>query len=453
MHGSIDPRVLLRNELAQRAESGYDTAEVLAALARHGGLEAVDVRAAEQLLDELELVERLPGWPYVEPDDLEAIRSESDWPETASPIDLDADYAAAVYRAWTGRVAGNMLGKPVEGWSREAIGRLLRQRDAWPLADYFPPPVEGGDQDTDYVACWRETTRGRINGSARDDDIDYTILNLHVLRSYGPRFGTEHVAATALELLPYLQTYTAERVAMRNLIRGDPPSRAADWRNPYREFIGAAIRADVFGYVSPGDPGRAAEFAYRDAVFSHRGNGIYSAMWCAALIAAAFAATEPGRAVDRALGVVPRRSRLYRAVSDVRTWHRDGLSWADARDRIEANWGDYGWVHAVNNAAVVAAGVLYAGGDFSRTIGLTVAAGLDTDSTGGTAGSVGGVLAAKIDAHWADPLHDVVRSALFGYDHSTISSLAAQTVEVATAIRAGKAAPAAPRDPIPRELW
>jgi hypothetical protein len=56
MHGSIDPRVLLRHELAQRAESGYDTAEVLAALARHGGLEAVDVRDAGQLLDKLELL-------------------------------------------------------------------------------------------------------------------------------------------------------------------------------------------------------------------------------------------------------------------------------------------------------------------------------------------------------------------------------------------------------------
>jgi ADP-ribosylglycohydrolase len=453
MHGSIDPRVLLRNELAQLAESGYETGEVVASLAGHGGLEAVDERQAALLLDGLELVERRPGWPYVEPDDLATIRSESDWPGTASPIDLDAGYEAAVQRAWTGRVVGNMLGKPVEGWTREAIHRLLRERNAWPLTDYFPPPVEGGDQHTGYVACWPATTRGRIDGSARDDDIDYTILNLHVLRSFGSRFGTDHIAATWLELLPYLQTYTAERVAIRNLIRGDPPNRAADWRNPYREFIGAAIRADVFGYVSPGAPGQAAELAYRDAVLSHRANGIYSEMWCAALIAAAFTAPDAGLALDRSLGVVPRRSRLYRAISDVRTWHRDGVSWEEARDRIEASWRDYGWVHAVNNAAVVAAGVLYGGGDFGPTIGLTVMAGLDTDSNGGTAGSVGGVLAPKIDAHWADPLHDVVRSAVFGYDNSTISSLAAKTVEVATTIRAGDAAPASPRDPISRQLW
>ncbi len=453
MHGSIDPRVLLRNELTQRAESGYDTDAVLASLAGHGGLEAVGERDAAKLLDELERVERRPGWPYVEPDDLAGIRAECDWPETGSPMELDHGYEAAAQRAWVGRVAGNMLGKPVEGWSRQAIHRLLRERDAWPLTDYFPPPTESGDQLVGYVACWPETTLGRINGSARDDDIDYTILNLHVLRSYGPGFETDHVAATWLELLPYLQTYTAERVAIRNLTRGDPPSRAACWRNPYREFIGAAIRADVFGYISPGDPGRAAELAYRDAALSHRGNGIYSEMWCAALIAAAFTAPKAGVAVDRSLGVVPRRSRLYQAISDVRTWHRDGVSWEDARDRIEASWRDYSWVHAVNNAAVVAAGVLYGGGDFSRTIGLTVMAGLDTDSNGGTAGSVGGILAAKIDAHWTDPLHDVVRSAVFGYDNSTISSLAAKTVEVAAAIRAGDAAPVAPRDAIARELW
>jgi ADP-ribosylglycohydrolase len=453
MHGSIDPRVLLRNELAQRAESGYETSEVVASLAGHGGLGEIEERYAELLLGELERAERRPAWPYVEPDDLATIRSESDWPQTASPIDLDTDYEAGVQRAWTGRVVGNMLGKPVEGWSREAIHRLLCKRDAWPLIDYFPPPAEGVDQTTDYVACWPETTLGRIDGSARDDDIDYTILNLHVLRSFGPQFGTDHVAATWLELLPYLQTFTAERVAIRNLIRGDPPNCAANWRNPYREFIGAAIRADVFGYVSPGDPGRAAEFAYRDAILSHRANGIYSEMWCAALIAAAFTAPAASLAVDRSLGVVPRRSRLYKAISDVCTWHRDGVSWDDALDRIEEGWRGYGWVHAVNNAAVVAAGVLYGDGDFGRTIGLTVAAGLDTDSNGGTAGSVGGALASEIDAHWVDPLHDVVRSAVFGYDHSTVSALAAKTVKVAAAIRAGDTAPVSPRAAVPPELW
>jgi ADP-ribosylglycohydrolase len=453
MHGSIDPRVLLRNELAQRAESGYDTAEVVALIVERGGPEALDAAGAQHLLDLLEQVERRPDWAYVEPENLESIRAECDWPDGPEVVELDAAYSAAVRWAWTGRIAGNMLGKPVEGFSRETIRALLEQVGAWPLSDYFPAPAPGEESSTPYIPCWTDTTRGRIDGSSRDDDVDYTILNLHVLRSFGADFSTDHVAATWLELLPYLQTYTAERVAVRNLVSGDIPTQAALTRNPYREFIGAAIRADVFGYVSPGDPGRAAELAYRDAALSHRANGVYSEMWCAALIAAAFAAPGPLAAIEESLRVVPRRSRLYEAVDDVRRSYVAGASWADVRDSIESRWGEYSWVHAVNNAAVVAAGVLYGAGDFGRTIALTVVAGLDTDSNGGTAGSVGALLAGRVDARWAEPLHDLVRSAVFGYDRSTITALAERTVEVARAFRSTEPAPTAPRDPISRDLW
>ena len=60
--------------------------------------------------------------------------------------------------------------------------------------------------------------------------------------------------------------------------------------NPYREWIGAQIRADICGYV-PRPPGAAAKLAFRDASLSHTANGIYGAMWSAALVAAAFAGT------------------------------------------------------------------------------------------------------------------------------------------------------------------
>ena len=87
-----------------------------------------------------------------------------------------------------------------------------------------------------------------------------------------------------LAFLPYTRVYTAERATYVNLLHDVPVSLTGPHRNPYREWIGAVIRADVFGWVNPGRPRAAARHAYQDAVLSHRANGVYGEMWAAALV-------------------------------------------------------------------------------------------------------------------------------------------------------------------------
>ena len=48
------------------------------------------------------------------------------------------------------------------------------------------------------------------------------------------------------------------------------------------------------------------------------------------------------------------------------------------------------WVHSLNNTALVAYALEAGGGDFDRSICLTVMGGWDTDSNGATVGAVGG---------------------------------------------------------------
>jgi ADP-ribosylglycohydrolase len=322
-------------------------------------------------------------------------------------------------------------------WTSAHIRDYLEKADAYPLTDFFPvmDPMPGGFE---FRPNWPHTTRGNVHGSARDDDIDYPILNLHLLETYGPDFTSADVAHEWLSLLPFLQTYTAERVALRNLVYGQQPPATATYRNPYREWIGAQIRGDVFGWTNPGNPRRAATLAYADAALSHVGNGIYGEMWAAALTAAAFTAPTARAALEQAQQHIPPRSRLAEALRDVFDWRDSGLSWEAALAAIEKNYGHYHWVHTINNAAAVAAGLLWADGDFTRAIGLTVQAGMDTDSNGATAGSVAGILtgAADLPQHWVAPLNDSVRSAVFGFDTSRISDLADRTVGLAARLNA-----------------
>ncbi|MFI1398255.1 ADP-ribosylglycohydrolase family protein [Streptomyces sp. NPDC020681] len=350
-----------------------------------------------------------------------------------------AELADRILGGWLGRIAGNMLGKPVERgdhWTRERIDRYLRRTDALPLNDYLPgPPADAAPGEFELRPEWRQCVRGRIHGSCRDDDVDYAILGLDLLQTHGFAFTTEQVGELWLLRLPFLQTFTAERAAYRNLANGLKPPLTASYDNPYQEWIGALIRADIFGWTSPGDPQRAAALARRDAVLSHTGNGVYGAMWAAAMIAAAFTARGPREAVETALDRIPASSRLARTVRHTTALYDSGTSWSDTLTELEVRTGGLGWIHTVPNAAVLTAGLLYGAGDFSSTIALTVRGGLDTDSNGATAGSVAGVLcgAAAIPAQWTDPLEDRVSSAVFGFDGARISELAERTLRLATA--------------------
>jgi len=124
----------------------------------------------------------------------------------------------------------------------------------------------------------RGVFRAEIQGMPRDDDIDYTILGLHILESFGTEVTSEQIADEWLSHLQYASVYTAEREAYRNLANHLPIPETAVYLNPYREWIGAQIRADPWGYVMAGRPVAAADLAFKDARISHVKNGIYGEM-------------------------------------------------------------------------------------------------------------------------------------------------------------------------------
>ncbi|GHB16903.1 hypothetical protein GCM10010377_03350 [Streptomyces viridiviolaceus] len=351
-------------------------------------------------------------------------------------VSTGPELADRLLGGWLGRIAGNMLGKPVEQgevWTRDRIDRYLRRADALPLTDYLPEPAGDSDDAELLRPEWRACVRGRVDGSCRDDDVDYAILGLDLLETHGFGFGTEQVGDLWLLRLPYRQTFTAERVAYRNLANGLRPPLTATYENPYQEWIGALIRADIHGWTRPGDPHGAASAARRDAVLSHTGNGVYGAMWAAALISAAFTAPTVRHAVDEALTVVPASSRLARTVRRVVSLYDTRMTWEDTLATVSAETAGFGWIHVVPNVAVLTAGLLYGDGDFTRTIALTVRGGLDTDSNGATAGSVAGVSggASAIPGQWTEPLRDTVRSAVFGFDGIRVSELTERTLRLA----------------------
>lgn len=318
--------------------------------------------------------------------------------------------------AWLARAAGCTLGAPVENWSvadTEALAR--RSRAAFPPTDYWPQHPTP-DLLRYEKSLMRDYLKGAISEVPVDDDITYTILGLLIFEEHGPGFTTKQVGEAWLKYLPV--ACTAEAVALDNLRAGVPTSKVGEKNNPFQEWIGADIRSDPWGYLAPGRPEQAAAMAYQDAYLSHRQNGIYGEMYFSAVIAAAFAVDSPLGALEIGLTEIPAECRLAR---DVR-WAIEAApklkDWREARDAVDARFPGMSTVHTNNNACLTIFGLLLGKMDMTKTLGITVAMGLDNDCTAATAGSILGAIIGLegVPSHWWKPFRNRTRTYLNGLE-------------------------------------
>ncbi|MEU0832016.1 ADP-ribosylglycohydrolase family protein [Streptomyces sp. NPDC005969] len=440
----VQPEDLIGHELRQAAEDGRDARHIERRWYAAGGAPAPEragaskspappaLRAlAERLLDELA---GLTSPLHVdEPTDLAAIRAACpDWPAPRTPPPPAG--TAPLEAAWLGRAAGCLLGKPVEKLPLVGIRALARATGNWPLTTWFT--AKGLPAALAAAHPWNRRSAPtslaeNIDGMPEDDDLNHPLLTVLLIQRHGPSFGTADLARLWLDELPAGRTFTAERVAYRNLLDGIEPPDTARHRNPFREWIGARIRADVHGWTHPGDPAAAAEQAHRDAVLTHTGNGVYGAMFTAAALAeAAGGDADVHGCLAAGLRVVPPRSRFAHAVRTGIDAARDEEDFDEVVDRLHAEFGAYHWVHELPNAALLAAALTHADGDFSGSICRAVAGGWDTDSNGATAGSLTGLLAGRPEAlpgRWTTPLGNRLATSVPGFDSIGFDALAEMT--------------------------
>ena len=340
-----------------------------------------------------------------------------------------------VRRAWQGRISGCQLGKPVELLSMqkgaEALHDYLEETRALPLRDYVPYRP-----DTLVAQHGAGSCRDRIERSEPDDDINYTFLALLMLEEHGAELQTEDIARAWLKRLPLGSVFTAERAAYKTLL-----ARGSEWfvegaplgfdlaecaDNPFNEWIGAQIRADLYGWVCPGRPALAAELAARDARLSHRDDGVHGAAFVAALGAAIPAATSLESAIETAAAQIPADSGAAEAV-------RLGRAQVDAADgghRLREHYAGMSPVHTLNNLALVVWALLRHRNDYGAAIGEVVTAGLDTDCNGATVGGLWGLQGHPIPEAWTRPWNERVAFGLAGIDEIPLGELVERTVAV-----------------------
>ena len=374
------------------------------------------------------------GYKYTEPSTLAEIKALRKPSALSGKVDK-ASLRSKIEGAWYGRICGCMLGKSVESVRSNEFIPFLKETGNYPLHRYIYRSDLNDDICSKYnFAFANKIFADEIDGMPADDDTNYIVLGQELIERCGRNFTPLNVSRIWLDCQPKNAYCTAERVAYCNFIRGYNPPQSAMFKNPYREWIGAQIRGDYYGYINPGNPEAAAEMAWRDASISHVKNGIYGEMFASAMIAAAAVTDNMEEIVAEGLAQIPSTSRLFESVSKVVEKYKNGETMEDILQYVRGKYDEhteYGWCHTIPNAMIVAASLLFGGGDYAKTICTAVQACFDTDCNGATVGSVVGMAKgiSAISDYWRKPIKNTLHTGIFGLETVDIDKRIDLTME------------------------
>lgn len=337
--------------------------------------------------------------------------------------------------AWTGRACGCLLGKPVEGIRSDEFIPLLKETGNYPMNRYILS-TDITDEVRSHYKFWliNKAYADTVDGMPVDDDTNYVVLAQKLVDEYSKDFDSEDVASAWMKYQSVYSYFTAERTAYINFTRCIAPPASAMYKNVAREWIGAQIRGDYFGYICPGDPETAAEMAYNDARISHVKNGIYGEMFVSAMIACAAVTDNIEDVILGGLAQIPSTSRLYEAVMNIVESCKNGATADDCFNMIHSAYDehtDHGWCHTISNAMIVTAALLLGEGDFGKSICTAVGMAFDTDCNGATVGSILGMRNGidGIDEYWKKPVNGKIHTSIFGTETVNIAQAVEKTLE------------------------
>lgn len=313
-----------------------------------------------------------------------------------------AQYRDKLLGCWMGKNIGGTLGAPFE-WRRQ-----FNDVDFY-VQDLHGEPLPNDDLDIQLLWLIAMEERGLE-------------LSSHTLAEYWMLYVTPHWAE-----------YGNAKIHMR---AGLMPPLSGLLNNDFKDSCGAFIRSEIWAAICPGAPMLAAEHAYRDAAIDHGdGEGVYAAVFTAALESAAFVEADLRKLIDIGLSYIPDDSGVAEAVRCAVQCRDEGMSWHDTRDRILTDFrgecffgrldhisqrdqergfthGQRGW-DAPSNIAILVVGLLWGDGDFGRSLCTTVNCGEDTDCTAATLGSILGIIHGMegIPNRWIEPIGRGIQTA------------------------------------------
>jgi hypothetical protein len=292
------------------------------------------------------------------------------------------------------------------GWAGQTIGVT------------FGGPYEFRFQGTfigDYQPLvWNDTLvrRNMLHNPGLYDDLYMDLTFVDVFEKYGLDAPVDSFA-NAFANAGYM-LWHANQAGRYNILHGIKAPQSGAWQhNPHADCIDYQIESDFAGLMSPGMPNTASAISDKIGHIMNYGDGWYGGVYVGAMYTLAFNSTDINYVVNKALETVPSNTEFYQCIRDVINWHKKyPTDWKQTWLGVQRKWAnDIGCpegvflpfnIDAKVNAAYVVIGLLYGGGDFTRTLEITTRCGQDADCNPSTAGGILGTITGydKIPAFW-----------------------------------------------------
>ena len=292
------------------------------------------------------------------------------------------------------------------GWAGQTIGVT------------FGGPYEFRFQGTfigDYQPLvWNDSLirHNMLRNAGLYDDLYMDLTFVDVFEKYGLDAPVDSFA-NAFAHAGYM-LWHANQAGRYNILNGIKAPQSGEWKNnPHADCIDYQIESDFAGLMSPAMPNVASAISDKIGHIMNYGDGWYGGVYVGAMYALAFTSSDINYVVNKALETVPQQSEFYQCVHDVIEWHKKyPTDWKQTWLGIQEKWAnDIGCpegvfkpfnIDAKVNAAYVVMGLLYGGGNFTKSLEIATRCGQDADCN---PSSVGGILGAilgydKIPEYW-----------------------------------------------------
>lgn len=296
--------------------------------------------------------------------------------------------------AWAGQTLGCSYGGPTEF---KFLGTIIQE--------YIPIPW-----NKNVVRKWYDTFPGLY------DDIYVDLTFVEVFEKCGLEAPVDSFA-NAFKRTEY-PLWHANQMARYNLHQGIKPSQCGNWKNnPHASCIDFQIEADFAGIMSPGLVNQSAKICDKIGHIISYGDGWYGGVYVAAMYTMAYISNDINCIVKEALEIIPKQTGFYQCMADVIKWHKKYPNdWKKTWFELQNKWSEEnscpdGIHNSFNigtkiNCAYILLGLLYGGGDFSKTIDISTRAGQDSDCNPASAGGILGTMLGynKIPKQWQEAL-------------------------------------------------